>query len=240
MKPQQGARRSPCCGLKAYFEEELLNEKKNISWLAVSIIMILAIILVSACTYIAPKPTPTLASMPTATPDTTASAVGTTIPVNYSVYGVAGSGGIPISSTAPAAVSNIPVNAAAKGQAPVYLGSANYFAVLAGSTVTNTGPTTVTGYLGVSPGSAVTGFPPGKVIGVQHVSDPFAAGAKLDLTIAYNNAAGRTLAPISVSGNIVGRTLAPACINLRPRWRYRQGISHWMPVATRMLCSFSR
>lgn len=226
--------------MKAYFEEELLNEKKNISWLAVSIIMILAIILVSACTYIAPKPTPTQASMPTATPDTTASAVGTTIPVNYSVYGVAGSGGIPISSTAPAAVSNIPVNAAAKGQAPVYLGSANYFAVLAGSTVTNTGPTTVTGYLGVSPGSAVTGFPPGKVIGVQHVSDPFAAGAKLDLTIAYNNAAGRTLAPISVSGNIVGRTLAPACINLRPRWRYRQGISHWMPVATRMLCSFSR
>jgi hypothetical protein len=99
--------------------------------------------------------------------------------------------------------------AMAGGQAPVSLGSAGAFAVLAGSTVTNTGPTKVTGYLGVSPGSAVTGFPPGKVIGTLHVSDPTAARAKLDLTSAYNDAAGRTLAPIAVAGNIGGRTLAP-------------------------------
>jgi hypothetical protein len=98
---------------------------------------------------------------------------------------------------------------AAGGQTPVFLGSAGSFAVLAGSTVTNTGPTIVKGYLGVSPGSAVTGFPPGKVIGVQHISDPTAASAKLDLTNAYNDAAGRTLAPIAVAGNIGGRTLAP-------------------------------
>jgi hypothetical protein len=95
-------------------------------------------------------------------------------------------------------------------QAPVVLGSAANFAVLAGSTVTNTGPTMVTiGDLGVSPGSAVTGFPPGIVIGAQHAMDPTSAQAILDLTIAYNNAAGRSLCPISRIGDLGGLTLAP-------------------------------
>ena len=56
-------------------------------------------------------------------------------------------------------------------QAPVALGSAANFAVLAGSTVTNVGATTVTGDLGVSPGTAVTGFPPGTVTGTTHAGD---------------------------------------------------------------------
>src|ERR1700684_4536144 len=51
------------------------------------------------------------------------------------------------------------------------LGTALNFTVLAGATVTNTGPSVITGNLGLDPGSSVTGFPPGTVTGVQHISD---------------------------------------------------------------------
>jgi type VI secretion system secreted protein VgrG len=94
--------------------------------------------------------------------------------------------------------------------APVGLGTAGSFAVLAGTTVTNTGPSTISGNLGVSPGSAVTGFPPGIVSGgTIHSADGVAAGAQSDLTTAYNDAAGR-----SPTANIpafigAGQTLAP-------------------------------
>ena len=55
----------------------------------------------------------------------------------------------------------------------------------------------------------MTGFPPGIVNGKQHVADTTADQAKLDLTTAYNAAAGKTVAPISVAGNIGGMTLVP-------------------------------
>jgi hypothetical protein len=95
------------------------------------------------------------------------------------------------------------------GIAPVVLGSAANFAVLAGSTVTSVGPTSVTGDLGVSPGTAVTGFPPGTVVGAQHAGTPTSAQGIADLTTAYNEAAGRTLCPVTVSGNLGGQTLTP-------------------------------
>ena len=97
----------------------------------------------------------------------------------------------------------------AGGPGAVPLGTASTFAVLAGSTVTNTGLTKVTGDLGVSAGSAVTGFPPGTVSGTIHAADPAAAQAQSDLTVAYNDAAGRTTGVISVSGDLTGLTLAP-------------------------------
>jgi hypothetical protein len=94
--------------------------------------------------------------------------------------------------------------------APVGLGTAASFAVLAGTTVTNTGPSTISGDLGVSPGTAVTGFPPGTVSnGTIHSADGVAAGAQSDLTTAYNDAAGRS-PTASVPGFIgAGQTLAP-------------------------------
>jgi hypothetical protein len=87
--------------------------------------------------------------------------------------------------------------------APVSLGTAGSFAVLAASTVTNTGPTTINGDLGLSPGTSVTGFPPGFVNGTQHVADAVALQAKNDLTAAYNDAAGRpttATVPVELGG----------------------------------------
>jgi flagellar basal body-associated protein FliL len=95
-------------------------------------------------------------------------------------------------------------------QTAVSLGTAANFEVLAGSGVTNTGKTNVTGNLGVSPGTAVTGFGPGTVSGTISTGVTSAAGtAQGDLTTAYNNAQGLTLCPITVSGDLGGLTLTP-------------------------------
>ncbi len=67
------------------------------------------------------------------------------------------------------------------------IGNAVNFAVLGSSTVTNTGPTVVNGYLGVSPGSAVTGFPPGVVNGQLHKTDAVALAAQNSAVTAYND-----------------------------------------------------
>jgi hypothetical protein len=91
----------------------------------------------------------------------------------------------------------------------VDLRSAALFAILAGSTVTNTGHTKVVGNVGISPGTAINGFPPGVIHGRLYVADRIARQAKLDLTTAYNDAMGRTHNPITVSGNIGGQTLYP-------------------------------
>jgi len=93
--------------------------------------------------------------------------------------------------------------------APPPMDGLRTFEILAGSTVTNTGASTVTGNLGVSPGTAVTGFMPGILVGTQHAGDPVAAQAQLELTRAYDDAAGRTLDAILLAGNLGGRTLAP-------------------------------
>lgn len=97
------------------------------------------------------------------------------------------------------------------GQQAVNLDCAADFAILAGSTITNTGPTVINnGDVGLSAGSSVTGFPPGTVNGgAIRINDAKANNAKLCLTTAYNDAAGRTTAPITLSGNIGGQTLAP-------------------------------
>ncbi len=90
------------------------------------------------------------------------------------------------------------------------LGTAASFAVLAGSTVNNTGPTIVTGDLGVSPGSAVTGFPPGIVLGgTIHAEDAVALQAQNDVTVAYTDLAGQACDTDLTSQDLGGLTLLP-------------------------------
>ncbi|MDO8575779.1 MAG: ice-binding family protein [bacterium] len=91
----------------------------------------------------------------------------------------------------------------------VDLGTAGSFAVLGGSTITNTGPTIVNGDLGLSPGTSVTGFPPGIVNGAQHITDAVAAQAEADLVTAYNAASGQSTGVTMVSGDLGGQTLIP-------------------------------
>ncbi|MEU7827729.1 ice-binding family protein [Nonomuraea sp. NPDC049129] len=96
---------------------------------------------------------------------------------------------------------------------PVGLGSAANFAVLGASTVTNTGETVITGDLGLSPGTSVTGFPPGTVVGgAIHVADTAAAHAQVDLTAAYNDAASRTPAT-TIGTELGGTTVKPGVYN---------------------------
>jgi type VI secretion system secreted protein VgrG len=77
-------------------------------------------------------------------------------------------------------------------QSPVGLGTAGGFAILASSTITNIGATTITGDVGLSPGTSVTGFETVTLNGTQHVADAPALQAQNALTTAYNDASGRT------------------------------------------------
>ncbi|HEY8745779.1 MAG TPA: ice-binding family protein [Chloroflexota bacterium] len=88
------------------------------------------------------------------------------------------------------------------------LGTAASFAVLGGSTVTNTGATIVSGNLGVSPGSAVTGFPPGSVVnGTIHRADAVASQAQTATTTAYNSLAGQACNTTLTGQDLGGKTL---------------------------------
>jgi len=98
-------------------------------------------------------------------------------------------------------------DAPAATPSPVGLGGAYSFAVLGGSTLTNTGMSTITGELGVSPGTVVTGFPPGVFNGGMHAADAAAAQAHTDLVTAYLVAQAR--APAEPAGVLDGLTLAP-------------------------------
>ncbi len=108
-----------------------------------------------------------------------------------------------------AAVAGLPIQAMA---ASIDLGSAGNFAVLAGSTVTNTGNTVITGGgVGVSPGTAITGFPPGTIAlpFTMHNGDAVAAQAQSDLTIAYNVAVGLAPTQTLTGQDLGGLTLTP-------------------------------
>ncbi|KAJ1438817.1 hypothetical protein B484DRAFT_427901 [Ochromonadaceae sp. CCMP2298] len=89
------------------------------------------------------------------------------------------------------------------------LGDAAPYAILAGSTVTSAGAigTDVTGDIGLAPGSAITGFPPGVHTGTKNVANGAAEAAKASLTIAYNTAAGQAVTADYSSVDLKGMTL---------------------------------
>jgi LPXTG-motif cell wall-anchored protein len=93
----------------------------------------------------------------------------------------------------------------------VNLGTTASFAVLAGTTITNTGPTTIGGStggnIGVSPGTSITGFPPGTVEGTIHNADATALQAQSDLVVAYDDAAGRAVTADLTGQDLGGMTL---------------------------------
>jgi hypothetical protein len=102
----------------------------------------------------------------------------------------------------------IPIQTTTQGT--VDLAGLSDIAVIAGSSITSTGATTITGDLGLSPGSSVGGFPPGILNGTLQINNDISNQAKLDLTAAYNDIAGRTSTDIvTLSGNMGGLTLTP-------------------------------
>lgn len=107
-----------------------------------------------------------------------------------------------------AAVMAVMLAGTALAAASVNLGAAKSFAVLAGETITNTGATTITGDVGLAPGTAVTGFTDVTLDGAQHLGDAVALDAKNALVTAYNDAAGAT--PVTkVATELGGTTLKP-------------------------------
>jgi hypothetical protein len=100
-------------------------------------------------------------------------------------------------------------SAALGGSAPP-LGVAATFAVLGATTVTNTGPTTISGDLGVNPGLAITGFPPGVVVaGTTHAGDATSLQAQSDATLAYDALAAEPCSADLTGIDLGGLTLAP-------------------------------
>ncbi|HZL67561.1 MAG TPA: Ig-like domain-containing protein [Candidatus Limnocylindrales bacterium] len=94
-------------------------------------------------------------------------------------------------------------------QAPVPLGSACSFGILGATpVVSNSGPSNVTGDVGIWPAASITGFPPGTITGSFHAGDAVAMTAQGDLTTAYNYAAAAPGGAV-LTADIGGETLAP-------------------------------
>jgi hypothetical protein len=93
-------------------------------------------------------------------------------------------------------------------QAPINLGAAGAFAVMATASISSTGATQINGDVGLNPGSA-QGIPPAQVNGTIHVTDSVVIQAQSDLLSAYNDAVSRATSPVSLPGNMGGLTFTP-------------------------------
>jgi hypothetical protein len=90
------------------------------------------------------------------------------------------------------------------------MGTAKTFAILASSTITNTGvATAIVGDVGISPGTALVGLTAGQVTGTIHLGDAVAMQAEADQTTAYDNLVGRPCQHTMTSVDLGGKTLPP-------------------------------
>ena len=90
----------------------------------------------------------------------------------------------------------------------VSLGTADSFAVLAGSGITNTGTTTITGDVGTHPTGTFTGATSATITGTIHIADATALSAKNAALAAFNNAAGQVTTG-AIAADLGGQTLTP-------------------------------
>jgi hypothetical protein len=114
--------------------------------------------------------------------------------------------GRPLILLAIAALAGFPLHAKA---ASITLGTAGNFAVLAGTTVTNTGTTVINGDVGLYPGTSITGFGSVVLTGTVHQTDAVAMQAQADLLTAYNVAAGLPVMQDLTGQDLGGLTLLP-------------------------------
>jgi hypothetical protein len=128
---------------------------------------------------------------------------------NFALPMLAAFGALAFACSAPAPETHESTHGALGASAP-FLGTAKSYAVLGGSTVTNTNATTLTGDLGVDPGLAITGFPPGIVMGgTVHAGDAAALQAQTDVAAAYDVLAGEACSVDLTGKDLGGLTLTP-------------------------------
>lgn len=100
----------------------------------------------------------------------------------------------------------VSLSGSAQAASAVSLGTANSFVVLAGSGITNTGPTTLNGDMGTYPTTTITGSSTITITGTNNAGNGVTQSAKTDLVTAYNSAAGQT-STNAISGDLGGQTL---------------------------------
>ncbi|HEY1753896.1 MAG TPA: ice-binding family protein [Bryobacteraceae bacterium] len=91
----------------------------------------------------------------------------------------------------------------------MFLGTADPFAILGATTVTNTGDTQIFGNLGLYSGTSITGFPPGVMSGTVDDDNAIAMQAEADALTAYNSAAAQAVTTTLTGEDLGGLTLTP-------------------------------